>query len=411
VLRAKIRVADGEPGWTVLPDQPVTAREVSFEAVEDGETYEFVLRYARPNGELYGATQVFTHTVVGKSTPPPDVVNLLRRGDELTWSYPSPPLDLAGFRVKSHRGDIRSWEGGLLETPTPLASAPFSLKGFTGLRTLMVKAVDVAGNESVDAALFVNDFGPAARGNIVLTTDYHPGFPGLIVNGAVVGGVLEAAGDGDHWLGTDSALYWTGKAANPVWQPRFKAMVYQANVLPSGPAMLSFDLDIAAQDGWELTIQKALDAPLWSGVDGNAIWSGDDASGWWAATPGVPFPLPGIFEAERQDYTVTLVTAPGTSQARVSGFSAVLDVDDIEERLSGVAVAAAGTRLPIVKRFSAITLVLAQVRDDAGGGVSAKQFDSDPVLGPLFKVLDQAGTPVAGTIDATVIGYDFTPGA
>lgn len=370
---------------------------------------DYRLRYLLDGGGFGDFTAEFEHRVIGQSAAPPDVPNLFFENGRLLWDYPNAPPDLAGFRIRSHAGDNRAWASALEVNPAGLVAAPpFDISKFGGgTRTFMVKAVDVAGNESVAPAVVVLGLGDVIRDNVVLTTDYHPAFPGTVTNGTVNAGVLEAAATGDHWLGDDGNVLWRGEDQNPVWDTQFLAMVYEAAYTPRGPARLSLDLTIAALDGWSLEVAEALVGALWEGEDMNPLWSGVDAGAWWAATPGAFFAWPGELQLLRREYRLRLTTFQGTRQARLQALSAVLDVPDVLEDLSDVALGAGGTRLPITKDFTAITGVRLTQQDDGGAAVRLVLKDRDAVLGPLVQGENSAGAGTAANVDAQVQGYNF----
>jgi hypothetical protein len=83
----------------------------------------------------------------------------------------------------------------------------------------------------------------------------------------------------------------------------------------------------------------------------------------------------------------------------------LVDVPDILEYFEDVAIAAAGTRLPITKTYRVIKSVQVTVQDDGGSAASALILDKDATLGPTIKTINNSRTGVDGTIDAVVQGY------
>jgi hypothetical protein len=71
------------------------------------------------------------------------------------------------------------------------SAASFGLAA--GQITLMIKALDTSGNESVNAAIIVTDLGDPLVDNVLLSWPQAPGWLGTITNGVVLADVLQAA--------------------------------------------------------------------------------------------------------------------------------------------------------------------------------------------------------------------------
>lgn len=419
-LQAQIRVKpEDDPDdnrmpstWTTLPDLPLNADRVRFPDVSDAETYEIRLRYqsATQDGEW---TAVIEHKVVGLSTPPPDVVDLFATLDELNWLYPDVPPDLDGFLVRAHFGNIADWGSAAPLHPQtqPIKTTPFSVTNLrgTGRRTLLVKAVDLGGNESINPATVLFDFGVPAFENVVLRTDYHPTFPGVIVNGQVVSEKLESVSNSDHWPGTANPdePYWRGNVAYPIWQVQFPRMTYEADFLPSSKASLTVESAVDSPDGHQIEIRKDLPAPIWPANKAQIVWPGTVINPdviWWDATPGQYFNVPGSLDVEVQPYTIRLTSFASARKTTVSALSAVLDVPDVTERLVDVSIPAAGLRLTLSETFTVITEVKPTLQT-GGTAVKIDVIDFDAVNGPLVAGVAGGGGRVPATGDFVVIGY------
>ena len=68
-------------------------------------------------------------------------------------------------------------------------------------------------------------------------------------------------------------------------------------------------------------------------------------------------------------------------------------------------IAPGGTRLPIAKDYRVIKNVQLTLQADGNGGVAVLVDDKDASLGPLVRVLNAAGSSVAGLLDADIQGY------
>ncbi len=143
-IEARYRRAGTETWMTVTTD--INSDVVSLLDVEDGAIYEIQLRAV--NGDLYSEwTNSVTHTVVGKTTPPPDVTGFQATpyADrvELNWS-PSTAPDVAFYRIK----EGTDWTTATLITD--VSATAFVLKNPSN-GPWLIKAIDVAGNESINA--------------------------------------------------------------------------------------------------------------------------------------------------------------------------------------------------------------------------------------------------------------------
>lgn len=163
------------------------ANKLVIEDVEEGVTYDVKVRLITASG----ATSEFsseTVLVIGKSTPPSDVTLLRVEGDNLVWNYPfgvDGNIDLDGFDIRFNPGvDLRfenaqrvMSDGNLVKSPPfPLARSPRGLQ--TGVYTALIKAVDKAGNQSLNAASLILGLGAPITDNIVETIDLAAqGFP------------------------------------------------------------------------------------------------------------------------------------------------------------------------------------------------------------------------------------------
>ena len=349
------------------------------------------------------------HSVIGKSTPPPDVLSFMLEPSGLVWSYPDRPRDLAGFRLKVNPGSNARWE-----TATPLNDDLVSRTDFPvdrvgqGVITVLIKAVDVADNESENAAAIVLGLGDPLTDNVVTTVDYQgAGYPGTLTDGAPGGGRLRANDNGVLlWSGTNAKPLWSGNDAQPLWSLTYKAMRYVAALTPAAldvPANLKLVADIIAS-AFQLEYRATgSQGPLWSS-DEVPLWRADAALLWNDAPAFMPWP--GEIPVTHQGYEIRVTTAAGPTQGQLSAFQALIDMPDIEENIDDVAIAAGGTRLPIKRSYRKIVNVNLTLQSDGGTAATARVMDK-LATGPLVKCFDGANPPVAttGLVDATVQGY------
>src|SRR6185503_14849395 len=172
-IEVQYRRIDSESPYIGLPHVPPNTPVISVFPVEERVTYDIRVRTVAAGFNVASAWITARHTVVGKTSSPPDVISLVLEGSLLTWTYPVRPADFAGFEVRQITGSIANWDQGLRLHDGLLTVTSFTLPTLMGVRTLMVRALDNAGNSSAGTATLTHDFGAAALHNIVETRDEH----------------------------------------------------------------------------------------------------------------------------------------------------------------------------------------------------------------------------------------------
>jgi hypothetical protein len=275
-----------------------------------------------------------------------------------------------------------------------------------GQVSYLVKAVDVAGNESLLPAVIVANLGDPVVANILSTVDKKAGgFPGTLTGCSIVGGNLDAENTSTFWV-DDLRRVWLDDAVT-YWTQQYSEMSYITNTLPGAgdvPCTLILDLDVTGRD-WSLWYRSAGTTLFWSGVDATAYWTGDLNPVWGPSSDFLPWPgqLP---NATHQVYEFLFHAGAGTILTEITKYLVLLEVPDLVEALNDVVIAATtGTRLPIASTYRSISGVSLTLEDDGGTAVSVKFFDKNPSTGPLVKCFNAAGAVVAGLVDAQVHGY------
>jgi len=403
-IEARFRPLGVTTPWTKVFTPP-DAAELALEPVDNGVVYELRLRFLTI--ERAGDwTAIFTHTVIGTSTRPPDVPDLFIEAGKVIWSYPVRPVDFAGFRFRSNAGTDRIWGSA-----TPAHDGLLTAREFTlallpgGTRTIMVKAVDAAGNESAVAAAATIRLGDPIVANVIVTEDKKAkGFPGTVTGGSLVGGDLQADSDTITYLPIGAAPYLPDGTALYL-SVTFDSMRYTTRFtpeFPDAPSTMTLRLTVAADDftvevrDGDGMLYLPIGADLYLPVGADLYLGGPPAFRPW----------PGSLEVTRRPIDLRVTTLLGNIQGVISGFDILLDVPDVIERLNDVAIAAGGARLPITRTFRQIIAIGdIAVQDDGGTAIAVRVIDKNPALGPLVETLDAAGASVSGTIDAAVQGF------
>jgi len=378
--------------------------EVSLLTVVEGLTYDIRIRSVGAVGEASDWVTIEAYGIIGKTSPPPDVTHVSLNGDLLVWVYATPPLDLAGFRVRVHVGQRTSWGDALPLHDGLITETQFALFRDTGQRTYLVVAVDTSGNESrLPGTIFV-DYGALATQNIAEVVDLNAlGFPGTLTNGSLLGGNLVANSDTLFWK-ADGLPFWTTDAA-VMWPGTYKEMQYVATITPPftwlrGTLFLNL---LVEANGWRVDYAQDSGAPFW-GDPSNKFWS-SDAALFWSGQPSAFAPWPGqLTSYTRQVYQIRITTAGGNVQGRVLQAQFIFDMPDLEERLLNVAINTDGTRLPLTKPFAAVLVVVPTVVEDGSGAVRVQVLDKEST-GPLVLAVDLNGVSVDGQSDFLIQGY------
>lgn len=384
--------------------------DVLIGPVEDGRLYTVNVRFLTRGGVTSEFTTRSGILVIGKSTPPADVIDFFREDTWVMWNYDRPPRDLRGFKLRHVSGTVDNWDAASPAHAGIISDTKFGIQQFihAGPRVLFVKAVDTAGNESVDAARLILNLGDPIIDNAVASVNHHAtGFPGTIEGGTVNGGTgdLEADTGTEKFWGGDTSLFWTDDAAL-FWDSGYSQLRYDFQYTPvSGnlPAGLKLEYTVTGNP-YRVMYRTDVNAILWpDNIEGD-IWPGDLEDNYWP-TGFIYIAWPGILAAEAKAYEFRIECDEGVLQPVISALRVVIDPPDLVEKFNSVSIADTGTRLTLTKTFRAILAVNLTLEDDAGTARTARVIDRSETLGPQVKCYDSSNTAVAGTVDAVVIGY------
>ena len=390
--------------WRQLRFSP-NDRQLVVTGVSDGATYDLMIRAVGAEGQTSDWTYVNAHTVVGKTTPPPDVTGLAFDSEGIRWSYPDPPADLAGFLIRVRPGLAPVWDDAFQLNDIPVGATTYPVIPDGSTRIIMVKAVDVAGNESATAAWILQDAAALVLDNLAEAYDLQAlGFPGTLTNCSVVANELTANSLALFWS-NDSALFWSSDSAL-FWNGSYADMTYVFTVTPPVKWLagtIRTQLGISAQ-GWTLEYRQGSTALFWSS-DSALFWS-SDAALMWSAENAAFTTWPGALERpKRQEYEFRLSAVGGTIQGVVSLLRVLYDMPDLHEAFADLALPVGGARIPLTKTFQVITAVAATPRYDGGALTRLQTYDLQLSPGPLLIGYDADGVLAGGVAGGTVDGY------
>ncbi|MGI4936445.1 MAG: hypothetical protein ACRYF5_06840, partial [Janthinobacterium lividum] len=325
--------------------------------------------------------------VVYGSLIPPSVETFSITNGVLSWP-PVVAADLRGYVLRFQYGENRVWSNASNLHDGVVTQSPFKPELIPpGVCTLMIKAVDMSGNESLNAAVIVANLGDVIVENLILTyDDQAAGFPGTKTNGTVSNGTLVANDTGGkYWLDNDAPHF--GRVAENYWAlVSYGAMEYvtqyvthaeQAGSRLTLSAIVGTDgstfwaADAATFYGsdtlgfWVAPISYSIEfrygtqgvfwgadtAKFWLNEDGDLVWQTPTA---WQVWPGA---IENIGEAAI-DFRIT--TQAGIRPGIIYDLVLNFDVPDQNEDINDIFVPASGLRLPTKLAWRAINNVQLQ---------------------------------------------------
>lgn len=406
-LETQFRVTNSDDDWaTIITAISGTSVESFIAPVQEGFYYDVRLRAVdRQTGLPSAWAYIDAHLVVGKTTMPPDVTTVVLEGDRLRWVYDDPPPDLDGFLVRFRPGTSRLWDSATPAHLHVIKTTDFQIFRQGGTWTFLVKAVDVAGNESANAYGATINLGEVLVDNILITQDHRAlGWPGTITNATIFGGDLVANTSVPFWT-TDSTPMWPLTDASLFWNDPVLEMIYQFSFAPSIDDLdASVKIELAASGDWRLEYQLDSTEIMWDPDSGIAMWGASGTIMWaargeWIAWPGV------LSSLLYHQYMIRFVAAAGTVPGSIQQFTLIIDIRDIFEDVQDFTIGVGGSRLPLFETYRDIVRVHLDLQADGGTAAYLKLVDKHPSLGPLVIAYDSSNAETTATIDATIQGY------
>lgn len=403
-------------GWQTFT-QPANENLIIIPNVEDGKTYDVWIRARRYDNYVSDwNTQIVEHEVVGKSEPPPDILGGLHRlpyTSTITWSYPGAPLDFAGFIVKMAWGENRNWAQGTVIDDLCLTTQYDFAGLLRGVKTIMVKAVDMMGNEQAgQPAYIMTDFGDIDDGNIVKTIDISPTFPDAIITGGTIqDGQVVADDDGSLWFGDDPGADWFESPLSADWfDQTYGEMTLEFPHTFDSTEPLPFRVWLDAQINGPHTIEYlAVGATPWFPDPPEEDWFSDPLDGEWFDSSGDiwrPMPDNGI-EGSWNTFRFRIKTFAGAVQGKVGPLSLVVDCVDVVEYINDFLVDSTdGRRVTPSKPFRKIVTVnLTPEYTDEYPDIKSAMYADKPSLEPIIYAFDASGNATTGRVDVILKGY------
>lgn len=390
--------------------------QISIIDVSEGETYDIDIRYISKAGVSSPPLLISSHRVAGSSGNPSDISGFSLRvlGDtaHLMWE-PCNDLDLHHYALRftpSISGS--SWPAAVdIISQIPPDATSISLPATIG--SYLIKAVDIGGRMSENAAVCSTTASLLAGYNAVLTVDEAPAFSGTKYQTGLCGTTLQLAGADsiDAWPNIDSCA---------------NIDIGNNGLFPSGTYSFSSTCDLGAIYTSRLTPELLISAAnlgtsvdTWGVTDTNENWdesvdpstwkvkleisiTSDNPSGspvWSAWSPLIV----GDYTARAFRFRLQLESNEPYITPVISGLSIHIDMPDRHVSANGLVSLAAGSSIVFASPFRA-TPSLAISAQNMGSGDYYTLTGIDQT-GFNIRFFNASGTGVSRTFDYFAKGY------
>lgn len=332
-----------------------------------------------------------------------DVASISGNGINLEWT-PVSNWRLAGYKLRYQYGSSTDWGSatplfnGLL---TETAYLAYGLP--SALVTVMVKAVDTVGNESLNATYVQLNTTDTLLANVVEVIDFKAdGWPGTITNATIIGGNLVANVDDSFYGADDQSFYGLDNDSFYILASVESLQyttdpVYIISALAGSSGVLNW-----TALGNAITVEYRLvnDSPFY-GADEDSKYGADPTSSFYGIdNPFIPMPSSIVMKNDIYQFRITIGTG---AIGEVTDFNFVIDAPDLVEVIPNHIVN--GGAIPYTKNFTSIKAVQATLQQNALGVVTLR-VDKTVPLSPTLTGYNSANVATSGAkADITLQGY------
>ena len=332
-----------------------------------------------------------------------DVLSITTNGLNLSWT---PVLNwrIAGYKLRYQYGVNTDWNTGLSLSGGLVTDTNFYAASLSGLSTtVMVKAVDTVGHESISpASAQLNTSDPLVP-NVIEVIDFKAdGWLGTKVNCTVVGGNL-VANILDSFYGEDAQSFYGQDTYSLYGSAVAQAMVYTTEetfintALAGSTAILNWS---ALGNNPVVEYKQVYPTPFY-GADGDSKYGIDDNASFYGANTDFQ-PMPASIVMQNGVYQFRISLGTGTI-GEVTEFNLAIDVPDIIEVVNNHVVT--GGAIPYTRNFTAITNVQATMQQNTLGVVTIRVDKSVP-LAPTITGYNSSQIATSGALaDIVLQGY------
>lgn len=307
----------------------VTASEelVAITGLQDGTVYNISIRYQRQTGQMLLSAPLLINGVVfvGASSRPADVDNFRMTVSGTTalfdWT-PNTDVDLSHYIVRFTRSvSSVAWATSPVVADN-VKTNRLALPVQSG--TYLIKAVDLADNESVNATSVIS-YNTGALNNVVETLTQEPSWSGTLTNMAIVGSTIHL--DPDR---TVPGYYYFDPATTDLtdnYESVLSSLIEGYADIDSGGTIVRTVSSIRS-----LNSIRGIDSELWS----ITLQMNKDSAGWEDFTAGTH-----IFQTI--EFRLKVESFDPAVDVIVTNAEVVIDMPDRVEKDTSVACVAAGT--------------------------------------------------------------------
>ena len=332
-----------------------------------------------------------------------DVLIITSNGLNLSWT-PVSNWRIAGYKLRYQYGVNTDWNTGLSLSGGLITDTNFYAASLSGLQTtVMVKAVDTVGHESVSpASVQLNTSDPLVP-NVIEVIDFKAdGWLGTKVNCTVVGGNL-VANILDSFYGEDAQSFYGQDTYSLYGSAVSQAMVYTTEetfintALAGSTAVLNW---AAVGNNPVVEYRQVYPTPFY-GADGDSKYGIDDNASFYGADTDFQ-PMPASIVMQNGVYQFRISLGTGTI-GEVTEFNLAIDVPDIIEVVNNHVVN--GGAIPYTRNFTAITNVQATMQQNTLGVITIRVDKSVP-LAPTITGYNSSQIATSGALaDIVLQGY------
>jgi hypothetical protein len=332
-----------------------------------------------------------------------NVLSITTNGLNLSWT---PVLNwrIAGYKLRYQYGVNTDWNTGLSLSGGLVTDTNFYAASLSGLQTtVMVKAVDTVGHESISpASAQLNTSDPLVP-NVIEVIDFKAdGWLGTKVNCTVIGGNL-VANILDSFYGEDAQSFYGQDTYSLYGSAVAQAMVYTTEetfintALAGSTAVLNWS---ALGNNPVVEYKQVYPTPFY-GADGDSKYGFDDNASFYGENTDFQ-PMPASIVMQNGVYQFRISLGTGTI-GEVTEFNLAIDVPDIIEVVNNHVVN--GGAIPYTRNFTAITNVQATMQQNTLGVITIRVDKSVP-LAPTITGYNSSQIATSGALaDIVLQGY------
>ncbi len=388
---------------------------ISVTDIAEGETYDLQIRYANVAGYVSDALLVSGHRVQGTAALPSDVmgfsINVLGDTAHLSWAVVE-DLDLGGYNLRfSPQLTGVSWSGAVdIIANIPRDATTATVPAAAG--TYLLKAVDVGGRMSAEAAIAITAVNGGGQ-NAILTVTENPVFAGVKTDTATSAGALQLSGRDsiDDWNDFDAVVN-IDIGEQGLWDTglyEFAGTVDLGAVYTSRltASMVVAGIDLSAGvDSWSnFDVVETMDEdvdPSWWSLQLQVRHTGDhpDMSPVWS--DWIPFVV-GDYTARGFEFRVLLGAAAFYVTPSISQLSVDIDMPDRIYSGRSMAADAGGLGVSFARPFRDTPAITVTPRDMGTGEYYT--ITAQSAGGFTIRFFNAGGAGIARSFDYLARGY------